>query len=128
MRRFRRLQVVEVWATGWLSHDGGTSWVSLWARVGFVLCRFFVVYRIALPSSGMGDHSGNGCFLTMRVLAGNPANGKGVRRYKLRGYTVRITHVPRPTGAGFCSFTRPLVGMVLQWKPLAECDGSVSLG
>ena len=64
----------------------------------------------------------------MRVLAGNPANGKGVRRYKLRGYTVRITHVLRPTGAGFCSYTRPLVVMVLQWEPLAECDGSVSLG
>ena len=64
MRRFRHIQVVEVWATGGLSHDGGTSWVSFWAHVGFILCRFFVVYRIALPSSGMGDHSGNGCFLT----------------------------------------------------------------
>ena len=101
----------------------------IWARVGSVLCRFFAVYPTALPSCGVGDHSANGCFLTMRVLAGKPANGKGVRRCKLRGYMVRIPHVFRPTGAGAAaSFTCPLVGMVLQWAPLAEWDESVSLG
>ena len=101
----------------------------IWARVGSVLCRFFAVYRIALPSCGVGDHSANGCFLTTRVLAGKPANGKGVRRCKLRGFTVRTTHVLRPTGAGAASsYTCPLVVMVLQWMPLAECDGFVSLG
>ena len=101
----------------------------IWARVGSVLCRFFAVYRTALPSCGVGDHSANGCFLTMRVLAGKPANGKGVRRCKLRGFTVRTTHVLRPTGAGAASsYTCPLVVMVLQWMPLAECDGFVSLG
>ena len=101
----------------------------IWARVGSVLRRFFAVYPTALPSCRVGDYSANGCFLTMRVLAGNPANGKGVRRCKLRGYTVRITHVLRPTGAGAAaSYTCPLVVMVLQWMPLAECDGFVSLG
>ena len=90
------------------------------ALVGFVLCRFFVVYRIALPSCGVGDRSANGCFLAM--------HGKGVRRYKLRGYTLRITLVLCPTGAGVtASYTCPLVVMVLQWAPPAECDGSVSL-
>ena len=59
----------------------------------------------------------------MRVLAGKPANGKGVRRCKLRGYMVRITHVFRPTGAGAASsYTCPLVVMVLQWAPLAKWD------
>ena len=90
------------------------------ALVEFVLCRFFVVYRIALPSCGVGDRSANGCFLAM--------HGKGVRRYKLRGYTLRITLVLCPTGAGVtASYTCPLVVMVLQWAPPAECDGSVSL-
>ena len=103
------------------------------ALVGFVLCRFFVVYRIALPSYGVGDHSANGCFLipetALGTLAGIPAYGKIVRRYKLRGYTLRITLVLFPTGAvAASSYTCPLAVMVLQWSPLAEWDGSVSLG
>ena len=107
----------------------GRLTMYIWARGGSVLWRFFAVHRTALPSCGVGDHFANGCFLTMRVLAGKPANGKGVRRCKLRGYTVCIPHVFRPTGAGAAaSYTCPLVGMVLQWAPLAEWDGSVSLG
>ena len=102
------------------------------ALVGFVLCGFLVVYRIALPSCGVGDHSANGCYLllvtALGTLAGIPAYGKIVRRYKLRGYTLRITLVLFPTGAGAASsYTCPLVVMVLQWAPPAECDGSVSL-
>ena len=77
-------------------------------------------------------HSANGYFLILETalgtLAGIPAYGKKVRRYKLRGYTLRITLVLCPTGAGVtASYTCPLVVMVLQWAPPAECDGSVSL-
>ena len=36
-----------------------------------------------------------------------------------------VRFVPRVLGTA--SYTRPLVVMVLQWEPLAECGGSAAL-